>query len=162
MIGVGGTPAGAGDCPYPVWTGSASLRVPGSTRIGETHDLVASEEAPPTGTMVHDASVAYLDADVTGRDFLVRSRMDGDRFQPLGMEGEKKLQDCVVDELVPPEWWGQAPLVEVLSAPWAGRLSAWVVGFGPAPRAGGPSANTSTVLEIAVSRPAPADKARRS
>ena len=132
LIERAGTPAGTDDCPYPVWTGSASLRVPGSARIGETHDLVASEEAPPIESMVHDASVAYLDADVTGRDFLVRSRRDGDRFQPLGMEGEKKIQDFFVDERVPREWRDRIPLVEAVEAPGPGRGIAWVVGYRPA------------------------------
>jgi tRNA(Ile)-lysidine synthase len=121
--------ATADACPYPVWTGSAKLRVPGSARIGETHDLVASVEAPPADSTVHDASVAYLDADVTGRDLLVRSRRDGDRFQPLGMEGEKKIQDFFVDERVPREWRDRVPLVEAVEA---GRGIAWVAGFRPA------------------------------
>ena len=119
----------ADDCPYPVWTGPASLRVPGSALIGETHELVASEQAPPSHSAVHDASVAYLDADATGRDLLVRPRRDGDRFQPLGMEGEKKIQDFFVDERIPRKWRDRIPLVEAVET---GRGIAWVAGYRPA------------------------------
>ncbi|MCH7734090.1 MAG: tRNA lysidine(34) synthetase TilS [Chloroflexi bacterium] len=129
LIARSGTGDEADDCPYPIWTGSAKLRVPGSAQIGDTHDLVASEESPPAGSTVRDASVGYLDADATGRDFLVRSRRDGDRFQPLGMEGEKKIQDFFVDERVPREWRDRIPLVEAVGT---GRGIAWVAGYRPA------------------------------
>ena len=41
----------------------------------------------------------------------VRRRRDGDRFQPLGMDGDKKLQDFLVDEHVPRSERDVTPLV---------------------------------------------------
>ena len=40
----------------------------------------------------------YIDGDVTGSDLLVRTRLPGDRMQPLGMTHEKKVQDILVDK----------------------------------------------------------------
>jgi len=63
-----------------------------------------------------------LDVDALG-DIFVRTWENGDRFQPLGMSGEKKLQDFFVDEKVPRRRRGRVPLVCAAD----GRI-AWVVG----------------------------------
>ena len=52
----------------------------------------------------------------------MRAWRSGDRFQPLGMLSQKKLQDFFVDSKVPRDWRGRVPLV--LSE----RGVAWVVG----------------------------------
>ena len=54
---------------------------------------------------------AWLDADVTGEDLRVRSWRPGDRFRPLGLAGEKKLQDFFVDARVPRAERDAVPLV---------------------------------------------------
>ena len=53
----------------------------------------------------------------------VRNFRAGDRFQPLGMKHEKKLQDFFVDEKVPRHQRGRVPLLCAAD----GRI-AWVVG----------------------------------
>ena len=40
-----------------------------------------------------------------------RARKDGDRLQPLGLDGEKKLQDILVDAKVPRDQRDLVPLV---------------------------------------------------
>ncbi len=65
-----------------------------------------------------------FDADALGDGLTVRYWQDGDRFQPLGMTGEKKLQDFFVDEKVPRHRRGRVPLVCAAD----GRI-AWVVGY---------------------------------
>jgi tRNA(Ile)-lysidine synthase len=76
------------------------LAVPGVTSCGpwlvEAELLEGAAGTPPA-----DPWEAWLDADVTGGDLLVRSRRPGDRFRPLGLAGEKKLQDFFVDARVP-------------------------------------------------------------
>jgi len=52
----------------------------------------------------------------------VRWRQPGDRFQPLGMASEKRLQDFLVDARVPRATRARLPLVV------AGGRIAWVVG----------------------------------
>jgi tRNA(Ile)-lysidine synthase len=53
---------------------------------------------------------------------LLRGWRPGDRFRPLGMSGEKKLQDFFVDAKVPRQERGRIPLL------LAGGRIAWVVG----------------------------------
>ena len=64
-----------------------------------------------------------FDADALGDDLLVRTRRAGDTFQPLGMKGEKKLKDFMIDARIPRRWRDSVPLVES-----NGRI-AWVVGW---------------------------------
>lgn len=44
---------------------------------------------------------AYLDPDALRWPLLVRPWRPGDRFEPLGMEGSKKISDFLIDEKVP-------------------------------------------------------------
>ena len=41
--------------------------------------------------------IFYLDADLTGENILFRRWRDGDRFNPLGMKGSKKISDFLTD-----------------------------------------------------------------
>jgi tRNA(Ile)-lysidine synthase len=77
----------------------------------------ASPDVPPIGQLGTPADVGraesrvYLDADVAGSDLLVRTWRPGDRFRPLGMKREKKLQDYFADAKVPRALRGRIPLV---------------------------------------------------
>ena len=65
----------------------------------------------------------YLDADRVGADALtVRAWRAGDRFRPLGMAHEKKLQDVLSDAKVPRALRHRLPIVCV------GERIAWVAG----------------------------------
>lgn len=55
--------------------------------------------------------VEYVDASKVLFPLYVRSRKDGDRIRPLGMEGEKKVQDLLTDSKVPREQRDLVPLV---------------------------------------------------
>ena len=57
-----------------------------------------------------------------GRRLTLRTRRPGDRFQPLGMAGDKKLQDFYTDAKLPRSWRDRAPLLA------SERGIAWVVG----------------------------------
>jgi tRNA(Ile)-lysidine synthase len=57
---------------------------------------------------------------------LIRKRRPGDRFQPLGVRGTKKLQDFLVDAHVARSERDGVPLV------CGGRGIAWAVGLRPA------------------------------
>jgi tRNA(Ile)-lysidine synthase len=65
---------------------------------------------------------AYLDADVAGDALYVRTWRPGDRFRPLGMAREKKLQDFFADAKVPRALRHRLPLV------WNDRHLLWVAG----------------------------------
>ena len=131
-------------CPYPVLEGVHSLAIPSSE--GETAVYQAgpwrvtlrldSSRAPaiegipdnfPGGTVSGAPSraswTAYLHRPALGQGLDVRTRQPGDRIQPLGMTGEKKLQDFLTDARAPREWRDRVPLLV------AGRGIAWVVGY---------------------------------
>jgi tRNA(Ile)-lysidine synthase len=89
----------------------APLAVPGVASWGPWRveaELTVPSTAEPSPA---DPWQAWLDADVTGPELRVRSRRPGDRFQPLGMAGEKKLQDFFVDARVPRAERDAVPLV---------------------------------------------------
>ena len=65
---------------------------------------------------------ALLDRGALGTVVTVRSRLPGDRFQPAGMAGSKKLQDFFTDIKVPRQQRDNIPLLV------ADRGIAWVVG----------------------------------
>ena len=55
--------------------------------------------------------VEYLNAEAVLFPLFVRARKDGDRIRPLGLSGEKKLQDLLVDNKVPRDQRDVTPLV---------------------------------------------------
>ncbi len=55
--------------------------------------------------------VEFVDAEKVMFPLYVRSRKEGDRMKPLGMTGEKKLQDLLTDAKVPREQRETIPLV---------------------------------------------------
>ncbi|HEX6542524.1 MAG TPA: tRNA lysidine(34) synthetase TilS [Ktedonobacterales bacterium] len=68
-------------------------------------------------------SRVYLDAEATGDTLSVRAWQPGDRFRPLGLDGEKKLQDYFSDAKVPRELRARVPLV------FNARHLVWVAGL---------------------------------
>ncbi|MEE8373461.1 MAG: tRNA lysidine(34) synthetase TilS, partial [Dehalococcoidia bacterium] len=97
-------------CPYPVLESESCLNIPGETEIGGWRVTgTILDHRPPEG---QDSDLqAFLDLDNTGEEIRVRGRTRGDRFQPLGMEGTKKLHDFMVDCRIPQPWRDQVPLV---------------------------------------------------
>ena len=69
-----------------------------------------------------DEWTACLDRRAIGSSATVRAWRPGDRIQPLGMRGRKKLQDLFTDLRVPRPWRERVPLFE------SERGIAWVVG----------------------------------
>ena len=67
-------------------------------------------------------STAYVDYNALGKEIVVRGKLAGDRFSPLGLKGMKKLQDYFVDEKIPSEERGRIPIVESV-----GKI-VWVAG----------------------------------
>ena len=100
--------------------GSAPVPVVGQWPVSLNGDTVIAELG--VRFVVGEAGERF-DADALGDGLFVRTWRDGDRFQPLGMTGEKKLQDFFVDEKVPRRQRGRVPLLCAAD----GRI-AWVVG----------------------------------
>ena len=74
------------------------------------------------GWVAGNPLAAYLNRDALGSDGLVRGRRPGDRLQPLGMAGVKKLQDFFTDARIARERRDGIPLLVTE------RGIAWVVG----------------------------------
>jgi tRNA(Ile)-lysidine synthase len=97
------------------------LSLPGQTGAGDRTISAEITAVPPRLCEIRPEE-AYLDIARTGRDLTVRSRRPGDRLRPLGLGGEKKLQDILVDAKIPARERDGIPIV------CAGDRIVWVVG----------------------------------
>ncbi len=107
---------------FPALEGEHSLNIPGETefcgwRVGSS----ILNHKPGKGS--EKELKACFDLDVTGKELTVRRRRSGDRFQPLGMESPKKLQDFMVDARIPRDLRDGVPLV------CSPQHIIWVVGW---------------------------------
>ena len=100
------------------------LKTVGGWRISTERIKIASEDRS-SGTYWHSAEqfVERFGRGVDVSSLAVRSRVPGDRFQPLGMSGTKKLKDFMIDEKVPGLMRDGVPLIVT------SRGIAWVVGW---------------------------------
>jgi tRNA(Ile)-lysidine synthase len=114
------TPTRASVCPLPPLQDAATINVPGETdlRGWRVRADVAQESCGND-----NGFTASFDLDKVGKKLIVRRRRPGDRFQPLGMNQTKKLQDFMVDAKIPRTWRDRVPLVS------SARQILWVVGW---------------------------------
>lgn len=123
------------------------LNIPGQTRVADW--LVTAQVLPREAfRRSDDPYEAYMDLNAVGRNLTVRSRRPGDRLRPLGLKGEKRLQDLLVDAKVPRS---QRDAVALVCAPWG---IAWVVGHRLDERAK-VSSTTQRVLHLRFTPVAP-------
>ena len=102
-------------------TWETTLCVPGNTNIG-CWTVLAEIISVPREVRQVSPNEAYLDVAETGPGLTIRRRRPGDRLRPLGLSGEKKLQDILVDSKLPARDRDGIPIV------CAGDQIAWVVG----------------------------------
>lgn len=108
-------------CPYPVLDAEYVLSLPGVTRIPGWE--VRAQIIQYAGACHVPGISACFDPDRVGQQLSVRAWRSGDRFQPLGMDREKKVGRFMLDARVPRRWRSRIPLV--LSG---GRII-WLVGY---------------------------------
>ena len=109
--------------PYPTIEGLHQLEVPGDTTLPGwrvSTELVTPQDVTPQpeGPWHVHVNAVLADSGLT-----VRSWRSGDRMQPAGMQGTKKLQDIFVDAKVPRAWRSGVPVL--VSA----KGIVWVVGM---------------------------------
>jgi tRNA(Ile)-lysidine synthase len=121
-------------CPFPPLSGEFHLKVPGKTVI-PGWKVIASiirerdDSQPLRGNLstsegnYRSKLAADFDLHETGTELFVRQRQPGDRFQPLGMDMLKKLQEFMVDVKIPRSWRGRIPIV------CSPQQIIWVVGW---------------------------------
>jgi tRNA(Ile)-lysidine synthase len=115
--------------PNPVWR--LPLSIPGSTPIPGTVlwislEIVDNSETSRPSECVYNNGMGWLDWKLLPGSPTLRNWRPGDRYQPIGSPGEKKLKDLFQEARVP--IWERAawPVLEV-----AGRII-WSRRFGPA------------------------------
>ena len=112
---------GASACPWPVLEQAYALNIPGETMLPGwrvTADLMSENFFRQD-----DIFSASFDISRAGRRLTVRGRRPGDRFQPLGMAHNRKLQDFMVDSAIPRSWRDSVPIV------CSGEEIIWLVGW---------------------------------
>lgn len=108
-----------------------TLNVPGTTFVPELGVTIEAEvfEAESHGEGACAAHLkpgpfeAFFDFDALGSGLTVRTRREGDRIRPFGMDGRKKLKDLFIDEKVPRNIRDRVPVIV------AGKEILWVVGI---------------------------------
>lgn len=78
----------------------------------------------PPGGYGNDAYAAVFDADAVGERWVVRNRRPGDRLEPFGLNGSKKVKDMFIDGKLPRRDRDVWPIV----ADADGRIL-WIPGF---------------------------------
>jgi tRNA(Ile)-lysidine synthase len=118
-------PEAASLCPFPTLEGEIALKIPGKTLLPGWAINAAIENksaGKARGGEANDFSACFDFAKV-GKNLTVRRRLNGDRFQPLGMAQPKKLNVFMIDARIPQTWRRRIPIVCV------GDRILWVVGF---------------------------------
>ncbi len=97
-----------------LWRGC--LNIPGETVVEPAQLTLQTEilENPEAEFSREKAHQALLDYDKTGSEIMIRFCRPGDRFQPLGMTGTKKLKSFFIDEKVPLQRRSQIPILTTL------------------------------------------------
>jgi tRNA(Ile)-lysidine synthase len=94
------------------------LRVPGDVTAGGWRIVC---DLPARRRRSQGVWRAMLDLERAGAPLRVRSRRPGDRYQPSGMTGTKKLQDLMVDAGIPRRLRDAVPVIEGASGiAWCG------------------------------------------
>jgi len=101
-----------------------SFNIPGRTHlpeIGLVFDAKITSERP--AFFSEDGYEAYLDLDKLRRPLFLRNRRGGDKFQPFGMKGKKKVKDFFIDLKIPRQ---ERELIPLLISK---HRIAWIVGY---------------------------------
>ncbi len=102
------------------------LKIPGVTNIPSLGiDISAKLEDPKKVDigMNQKREKAYLDFDKIELPLRVRTRFPGDRFIPLGMSNEKKIQDFFVDKKISKRKRDKIPIIESQGQiVWIGKM----------------------------------------
>ena len=116
-------------CPFPDLTGTHPITLPeaSSPHISWVPGWrITIQDISSQGEFPKEPFIAHLDRSAIEGDLQVRTRRPGDRFQPLGTQSTKKIQDFYVDQKIPRTWRDKIPLLV------SDQGIAWVVGYRPA------------------------------
>ncbi len=130
--------------PFPELKGEYEIKIPGKTMIpGWT--IETSLNPRESFTPGEDSFTACFDKDKINDKMKVRARQKGDSFQPLGMDGIKKVGEFMLDARIPRAWRDRIPIL------YTPRQVVWVAGWRLDDRVK-VTEETSTVLRIKIKR----------
>jgi tRNA(Ile)-lysidine synthase len=93
--------------------------IPGTVRITSLGMGIRFRELKRVPAVMATDKRAFLDRDRIAFPLVVRSTKPGDRIQPLGMKGTRKLKSVFIDEKIPRALRGTFPVVaDTLSVLW--------------------------------------------
>jgi tRNA(Ile)-lysidine synthase len=119
-------------CPFPPLDGAILLNVPGETvtsgwrveaAVGEGEMFTGGSPRPLPGEAFYGGVetaasvldpcvfVQCFDYDRAGDKLGLRAAQPGDRFQPLGLHGSKKVREFMIDAGIPRSWRSRIPVV---------------------------------------------------
>jgi tRNA(Ile)-lysidine synthase len=101
------------------------LSIPGEVLLPDAWVVSADTSASAIVSNAPGANTAQVRHDLCRGSLAVRNRRPGDRFRPVGLDGQKKLQDYFVDRKVARNRRDSVPLV----VDETDRI-VWVAGFG--------------------------------
>ena len=78
-----------------------SVDVPGTVSLQEKNLIVGADLVKKRNVDFDNQDTVYLDWDKIRRPLTIRSRRNGDWFQPLGMSGRQKIKDFLIDHKIP-------------------------------------------------------------
>jgi tRNA(Ile)-lysidine synthase len=114
-------------CPFPSLTGDSEIKIPGETRLpGWKIEATVTSPAKMRESLEMgkaDNFCGCFDQDRVGRMLKVRTRLRGDRFQPLGMSQSKKVGEFMQDARIPQTWRQKIPIV------YSPQQIIWVAGW---------------------------------
>jgi tRNA(Ile)-lysidine synthase len=100
-------------------TFSREVSIPGTIRIESLGISLRFRELRRVPSVLSAQRKAYLDLDRIAFPLVVRSVSPGDRIQPLGMKGTRKLKSVFIDEKIPREQRRALPvLADGISVLW--------------------------------------------
>ena len=115
---------------------SYPLPLGGEVAIPEAGMKISSARGAPSGARPGNDFEALFDAGALPETLTARNFRPGDRFQPLGMQGRKKLKDLFIEKKVPLGARAALPLLlageKILWVPGCGRSR--IAKIGPATR----------------------------
>ena len=105
-------PVGQEDSPYPAPIHPIEISIPGRLEFSGGEALVVELVKRPDDLTADSQSIHYADADTIGSAATLRNRVEGDRFQPLGMDADTRLKDLFVNAGIPRSWRDRVPIIE--------------------------------------------------
>jgi tRNA(Ile)-lysidine synthase len=135
IANIGGANVFLADTPRLVTPEPVPVNLPGVTPLPHSQwqlkaNLLAGESVSPAQVRQVTGWEAYLDAAVVGENPVLRPRLPGDIFCPLGLQGRhKKVNEFMIDQKIPAEQRDSLPLLVT------GNKILWVCGYRPDERA---------------------------